>query len=70
MNGEHYLDNARQQFRKLREMAEKSFAQVNDEQFFAQLDPGSNSLAIIVKHMAGNARSVPEHPVPNGTRAG
>lgn len=57
MNGEQYLENARKQFHKLREMAEKSLAQVNDEQFFAQLDPGSNSLAIIVKHLAGNARS-------------
>lgn len=57
MDGEHYLDNARQQFRKLRQMAEKALAQVDDAQFFAQLDPGSNSLAIIVKHIAGNALS-------------
>ena len=32
-------------------------AQVTDEQLFAALDPEMNSIAIIVKHMAGNMRS-------------
>jgi hypothetical protein len=32
-------------------------AQVNDEQLFAPPDPESNSIAIIVKHIAGNMRS-------------
>jgi len=32
-------------------------AQVTDEQLFEALDPESNSIAIIVKHMAGNMRS-------------
>ena len=32
-------------------------AQVTDEQLFATLDPEANSIAIIVKHMAGNMRS-------------
>ena len=31
--------------------------QVTDEQLFAALDPEANSIAIIVKHMAGNMRS-------------
>jgi len=57
MNGEHYLDDARAQFQKLREMAEKALGQVSDETFFAELSPVSNSLAVIVKHVAGNARS-------------
>jgi hypothetical protein len=38
-------------------MAEDAMAQVTDEQLFAPLDPESNSIAIIVKHMAGNMRS-------------
>ena len=32
-------------------------AQVTDAQLFAALDPESNSIAIIVKHVAGNMRS-------------
>ena len=32
-------------------------SQLNDEQFFALLDAESNSVAVIVKHMAGNMRS-------------
>jgi hypothetical protein len=57
MNGRHYLDDATVLFRKMKQMAERALTQVNDEQFFAQLDAESNSLALIVKHMAGNARS-------------
>jgi hypothetical protein len=38
-------------------MAEDAMAQVTDAQLFAALDPESNSIAIIVKHMAGNMRS-------------
>lgn len=57
MTGEHYLDDVRTQFRKMKELAEKALAQVSDEAFFAQLDPESNSIALIVKHVAGNARS-------------
>lgn len=57
MNGQHYLDDVRAQFRKMKELAEKALAQVSDEAFFAQLDPESNSIALIVKHVAGNARS-------------
>ena len=32
-------------------------AQLRDEDFFATLDPESNSIAILVKHLAGNMRS-------------
>ncbi len=38
-------------------LADDSIAQLSDQQFFAQPDPESNSVAIIVKHMAGNLRS-------------
>ncbi|MBI4539916.1 MAG: DUF1572 family protein [Gemmatimonadetes bacterium] len=55
--GAQYLENALREFRALRTLADKALAQVNDEQFFVQPDPESNSLAVIVKHMAGNMRS-------------
>jgi len=32
-------------------------AQLKDEEFFVMLDPESNSIAILVKHLAGNMRS-------------
>jgi hypothetical protein len=56
-HSEPYLEEALLQFRKLKELAEKALAQVDDESFFALLDAESNSLAIIVKHVAGNLRS-------------
>lgn len=53
----HYLEDALLSFRKQRKLAEDALAQVTDEQFFHALDPESNSLALIVKHVAGNQRS-------------
>jgi hypothetical protein len=44
-------------FRSYKKMGEAAMAQVSDEQLFATLDPESNSIAIIVKHLAGNMRS-------------
>ena len=44
-------------FRYSKRLAERSMEQVTDEQLFAVLDPEANSIAIIVKHMAGNMRS-------------
>ena len=42
---------------KHRAMAEKAMDQVDDADFFKSLDPESNSLATLVKHMAGSTRS-------------
>jgi hypothetical protein len=44
-------------FRSCKKMGEDAMAQVTDEQLFAALDSESNSIAIIVKHLAGNMRS-------------
>ena len=52
-----YLEDAVRQFRGQKRLAEKALAQVSDEEFFRRLDPLSNSLALIVKHLAGNMRS-------------
>lgn len=53
----HYLDEARRQFRGHKRMGESAMAQLRDEDFFATLDPESNSVAVLVKHLAGNMRS-------------
>jgi hypothetical protein len=52
-----YLDDVKDQFRQLKNLAEGALAQVRDEDLFATLDPESNSLAILMQHMAGNLRS-------------
>lgn len=57
MQTEHWLEDAKLEFRRMKWQAEKALVQVSDEEFFRMLDPESNSLAIIVKHVAGNLRS-------------
>jgi len=52
-----YLDDVRAQFRKLKKLAEDALAQVQDDELVVSLDAESNSLAVIMKHMAGNLRS-------------
>jgi uncharacterized damage-inducible protein DinB len=52
-----YLEDSRALFRYYKTLAEKAMAQVNDEQLVAVLDGEMNSIAVIVKHMAGNMRS-------------
>lgn len=53
----HYLEEARRQLRGHKRMGESAMAQLRDEDFFVTLDPESNSVAVLVKHMAGNMRS-------------
>ena len=51
---QHYLDDALRRFRDYKKLAERAFAQISDEEFFRTLDEESNSIAINMKHMAGN----------------
>jgi hypothetical protein len=53
----HYLDDAISHFRDYKGLAEKAFAQVNDEEFFHPLDEEANSIAVVIKHIAGNMLS-------------
>ena len=52
-----YLDEIRRQLRGHKRMAESAMAQLEDKDFFAMIDPEANSVAVLVKHIAGNARS-------------
>ena len=54
---DHYLTDMRSQFGKLRSTAERAMAQVSDHDFGRLLDAENNSIAITVKHLAGNLRS-------------
>ncbi len=53
----HYLDEIRRQLRGHKRMAEAAMAQLEDKDFFTLLDPEANSIAVLVRHIAGNARS-------------
>ena len=54
---DHYLDEIRRQFRGHKRFGEGALAQLTDEELFVTLDPESNSVAIMIKHLAGNMRS-------------
>jgi hypothetical protein len=55
--GRHYLDDALHAFRDQKKLAERAFAQTSDEDFFRTIDKESNSIAVNMKHMAGNMLS-------------
>ncbi len=51
---QHYLADAIRTFRDYKKLAEGAFGQIDDDDFFKTLDPESNSVAVNIKHMAGN----------------
>src|SRR6476661_4341296 len=55
--GNHYLEDALRTFRDYKKLAERAFEQVDDEHFFRTIDDESNSIAVNMKHMAGNMLS-------------
>lgn len=52
-----YLEDSLELFRYYKSLGEKAMAQVTEEQLNAALDAEMNSIAVIVKHIAGNMRS-------------
>jgi uncharacterized damage-inducible protein DinB len=52
-----YVEDSLSLFRYYKKLGEGAMEQVSDEQLFAALDSEMNSIAIIVKHIAGNMRS-------------
>jgi hypothetical protein len=53
----HYLEEVRRQFRGHKRMGENAMSQLSDEDFFVAIDPEANSVAVLVKHLAGNMHS-------------
>ncbi|MBX3245392.1 MAG: DUF1572 family protein [Acidobacteria bacterium] len=53
----NFLADAIRSFHSYKKLAERALEQISDEEFFVQIDSESNSLALIVKHIAGNLRS-------------
>lgn len=52
-----YLADSIQSFRNYKKLADRAIEQVGDEDFFAVIDRESNSIAVIIKHIAGNLHS-------------
>jgi hypothetical protein len=52
-----YLQDSLSLFRYYKKLGERAMEQCPDAGLFETLDPESNSIAIIVKHMVGNMRS-------------
>jgi hypothetical protein len=52
-----YIEDSQKLFLYYKKLAEHAMEQVTDEQLFSVLDEEANSIAIIVKHMAGNMRA-------------
>ena len=53
-NSIEYLKDIIDQYRKCKQLAERAVAQVNDEDFFKTIDSEGNSIALLMKHIAGN----------------
>ncbi len=53
-NSIEYLKDIIDQYRKCKQLAERAVAQVNDEDFFKTIDSEVNSIALLMKHIAGN----------------
>jgi len=52
-----YLEDSIAVFRQYKKLTERAIEQVKDEDLLRELDGENNTIAIIVKHMAGNMRS-------------
>jgi hypothetical protein len=55
--GTHLLRTFLKDLRLLKSLGDKAMAQLSDPELFTVIDPESNSIAVIVKHIAGNMRS-------------
>jgi len=51
---QNYHEDAVKAMRAYKKLAEKAIAQLKDEEFFVTLDEEANSVAVVMKHMAGN----------------
>lgn len=50
----HYLEDSIATLRAYKKLADKALDQLADDEFFITLDEEGNSVAVIMKHMAGN----------------
>ncbi|MCA9726876.1 MAG: DUF1572 family protein [Candidatus Eisenbacteria bacterium] len=54
---ENILELSLREFRRTKQLADRAIDQLTDEEIFRLMETDGNSVAIIVKHVAGNLRS-------------
>ena len=52
--GTEYLRVVRERFAVLKEQGDKTFAQLDEEEFYWTMNDASNSIAILIQHISGN----------------
>lgn len=52
-----YLKTTTRRLRYYKDLGDKSFAQISDAEFHYRPDPEANSIAVLIRHLAGNMRS-------------
>jgi hypothetical protein len=57
MNPSPILEVAIDELQKIKKLADKAIAQVDDAHLWAKLDQEANSIGVLMRHMAGNMRS-------------
>ncbi len=55
--GAHFLEDALRTFSYYKKLAERAFGQIEERDFFRTIDDESNSIAVNMKHLAGNMLS-------------
>src|ERR1051325_74183 len=55
--GTEFLRDVLRNFRSYKKLAEDALAQISDDELFRLIDPEANSIAILIRHMAGNMHS-------------
>jgi len=55
--GARYLVDIVRTYRNYKTLGDRALSQVSDTDLHTRLDPDANSIAVIVKHLAGNLRS-------------
>lgn len=51
------VETLTREFQKIRQLADRAIAQLDDAQLHVQIDADANSVAMVMQHMAGNMRS-------------
>ena len=54
---QNFRSDAVDSFRSYKKLAERAIEQISGDEFFVKIDEESNSIAVIVKHIAGNLNS-------------
>jgi hypothetical protein len=60
---ELYLKSMRQQLKGLKTLADRALIQVKDEELSIEIDDESNSITILMKHIAGNMTTLWTRPL-------